>query len=425
MRYIELLLIALVLIAISVPNISKVEFHPDESDWIAMSNLLEAFVKGQFDSQVWNESNWTLTMPTITPYVIGIGRYVGGYHTADLNAVWLYSLDDSTNISRGAIPNDRLLWWSRLPMVILWISSALLLFVMIKDVADRIAGYVFLIMIWMNSYFSLTLSRAMNEAPLLACISVSMLAGKYAVDYWNRAFVASDPSRGMVIRSMIWFVLMGFFAGVAGEAKLNGLSVLATALILCILVSLAQTKTPGRSHVGVLIVTCLLIFLAAAVAFVALNPFLYNDPVGRLGKIIQYRLNLIQAQQTLYPWTRIDSFGIWLAVVPKRVLQTYATMQFAGAWILNLVLCFIGVSYFALEAIAWFHKERNKSGAVVVLAAAASIAIPALFTPLDWDRYYLLPEFFNTLFIATGISFIITKLTKIASRSVSIARSPA
>jgi hypothetical protein len=41
---------------------------------------------------------------------------------------------------------------------------------------------------------------------------------------------------------------------------------------------------------------------------------------------------------------------------------------------------------------------------LAILIGGASGSIPALFTPLDWDRYYLLPVYFSTLVIAVGLA---------------------
>jgi hypothetical protein len=41
----------------------------------------------------------------------------------------------------------------------------------------------------------------------------------------------------------------------------------------------------------------------------------------------------------------------------------------------------------------------------VLLLFVVATATPALLTPLDWDRYYLLPLFFSTALIAAGLTW--------------------
>jgi hypothetical protein len=43
------------------------------------------------------------------------------------------------------------------------------------------------------------------------------------------------------------------------------------------------------------------------------------------------------------------------------------------------------------------------------VATTVGLVAPALMTPLDWDRYYLLPVFYSTIFISIGVAFLIRK----------------
>ena len=99
----EPLLIGCVLFAIFYPRIQNTPFHGDESWWIASSYHLEAFVGGRIDSPVWNESYHNLTQPQLSRYVIGIGRWVGGYGPSDLIRPWNFRLSDEENIARGKL----------------------------------------------------------------------------------------------------------------------------------------------------------------------------------------------------------------------------------------------------------------------------------------------------------------------------------
>ena len=44
---------------------------------------------------------------------------------------------------------------------------------------------------------------------------------------------------------------------------------------------------------------------------------------------------------------------------------------------------------------------------MVVLLVGIITAGPSFLTPLDWERYYLLPIFFSTLFIAVAIAWYV------------------
>src|SRR5262245_46055780 len=87
-QYIELTLVIGILAFVYLPNLNDVEFHPDESQWIGTSDAFESYLRLEFDSPVWAPSYWTLTQPPVARYMIGIGRYVGGYHRPELNHPW-------------------------------------------------------------------------------------------------------------------------------------------------------------------------------------------------------------------------------------------------------------------------------------------------------------------------------------------------
>src|SRR5688572_15506160 len=109
------------------PGLSQNPLEGDESHWIATSAQYEAFVTGDWNSPVWDVQYWTLTQPPVPRYFIGLGRTLGGFGLDTLNVPWDYSLDHDGNAQIGAIPRPALLWWSRVPMLLLaLVSSAVL-----------------------------------------------------------------------------------------------------------------------------------------------------------------------------------------------------------------------------------------------------------------------------------------------------------
>src|SRR5688572_29801773 len=151
----EVLLVVCTLALFYLPGLSSVEFHPDESQWIATSNVFETYLRGDFQSPVWDRSYWTLTQPPVVRYIIGFSRYVGGYHIPDLNKPWDFERGKNFNDRRGAMPSDGLLWWSRLPMAILAIFSLAFVFILLHSSSGRFAAYIWLILVLASPYFLL------------------------------------------------------------------------------------------------------------------------------------------------------------------------------------------------------------------------------------------------------------------------------
>jgi len=408
-KLLELLLIMCLLLIVFCRDIDSVSFHRDESQWIATSNFFEVFARGKFTASMWNENYWTLTQPPVTRYVIGLGRRIGGHRPEDLNLPWDFRLDDTTNIALGAMPSSGLLWWSRLPMAILSAVSGLILFSLVSKSAGRIAGYTLLLLFVGNPYLLTTLRRAMGEAPLLVFVTLAAFASDQALIFWQRVASAPYKSFRPLLHSLIWFIFLGILAGIAGASKLNGIITAAAGLALSILAPLThQGAIPKSARLTFAILIPVILLLATATTFVALNPYLYPDPLGNTAKLFNFRVREMQDQQAANSEAVIHGTRMRIEVVSQRVFQNYATIRFAGAWGINLLLCVVGAYSLTGTAWRWVRGDRDLGTSVVIILVALTTSTPALFTPLDWDRYYLLPIVFSSICIAIGISGSIT-----------------
>lgn len=414
-RRLELVLIGCVLLAIFLPGIQEIEFQPDESYWIATSHYFEAFAKATFTSPIWDKSYATLTTPPVTRYLIGIGRRIGGYRAADLNAPWDFWMDSAANAAHGAMPSPGLLWWSRLPMAVLTAVCGLIAFILVSRSAGRLAGYVMLVLFVANPYLFDTLCRAMNEAPLLASTLLAALAGHRALISWQDVAARTDHAAKTFFLPLIWFGVMGIVSGIAGAAKLNGFSVMLAGLALCVITPLAHKGNVSRPRLlGFFASAGALIILTAGFTFVALNPYLYPDPIRNSMDMVEHRLEYIKLQQAEYPSARLSgSLTGRLPLVGQRVFSQYAALSFPNSWIINIPLCLVGLCYLLYTAWCWLRSGVGSGiSSLVLLLVALTCAGPALLTPLDWDRYYLFPVFFSTIFIAVGVSWVIKSLSR-------------
>ncbi|HKY55157.1 MAG TPA: hypothetical protein VJM08_12660, partial [Anaerolineales bacterium] len=102
-----------ILFLVYLSGLGKVEFHPDESQWIATSDIFEAYVRMEFNSEAWDQYYLILHQPPVACYTIGIGRFIGGYRRPDLNPPWNFERGRQFNERVGAVPSNGLLWWSR------------------------------------------------------------------------------------------------------------------------------------------------------------------------------------------------------------------------------------------------------------------------------------------------------------------------
>ena len=387
------------LAAMYCTGIDLVRFHCDESQWIATSPVFEAFVTADFDSPLWQESYWNRTQPPVPRYAIGVGRTIGGYGAEDVNLPWNWSVDDIANIQLGTMPSRDLLWWSRLPMAILAVFSLFVGFVLTRRLAGMMAAYVWLVLTMMNPYFLLHLRRAMGESSLLAGVMCVVCA------CYLSARISANDNRKCYWTTFLWLGLVGVGIGVAGSAKLNGLTALVAGLLLVGALAIRLRRPTAHKW---LFVGCgvLVIAVSTSCTFVGLNPYLLRDPKKNVGNMFRQRLKEMK-RQTRHPLWHIDSIHKRATIVPQQVFQKCAAMSDKGTLVPNILLTITGMCLVIVRARRWLVNRDPEPGPIVVLLVGIMTVGPCLLTPLDWERYYILPVFFSTLFISVAIAWYV------------------
>ncbi len=418
MRWFEAVLVCIMLLGFYLYQSRIAPFHPDEADWIATSDAFEAFLTGRFKAALWHESYWTLTQPPVSRYWTGLGRHLGGYRLDDLKTLWV-DQEAYGRINRFSTGNitRRMLLWSRLPMAVLSALAVFIIFYLCFKVSGRLAGYL-VVMLFMGSYFfTQLLPRAMGEAPLLAAIMAAWFAGYRAVQSWEQAIWDSTPvQRRGVVRSLIWFGLMGFFCGIAGASKMNGASITLGAGLLAVATPLVRRGHVSRAfRLRFMILSGCLLAITTAIGFIEPNPYLYPDILGRSSRMLNNRITEMENQLLENPGDEISSLTERISAISNCVLRDCNAMRFPGGLVINLAFCLVGAAYFIYEAWKWMSSHQSLSGesgsaSMVTLAIAFTASAPVLFTPINWIRYYMLPTVFAMVFIAVGIAWLIKVL---------------
>jgi hypothetical protein len=395
----ETIAIIALLSFVYLKDINSVEFHIDESHWIGTSYMFEAYFKGEFWSDAWRDAHRTVTNPPVPRYVIGISRFIGGYRTVNLNRPWEYDRGINFNERVGAMPSDNLLWWSRLPMAILAVLSIVIGFFFAKKIQGRIAAYLWIVFAAISPYFLLQTRRAMAESSLLFFTMLGIL-----FCYLGIKKIEHDAGK---IRSKALVYLMGssICIALAGESKMNGLIILAGVIFCTISVIFKYKDSINDKIRRSFFISTLLIFLTGAV-FLALYPYLWPSPIGRTHKMFVDRVTEMQGQTIKHAPDHIDTLPKRLTIIPREIFENYAIIHFNGSLIINIVLFLIGFTVTARKAASWLRQGSDNTASIVLLTTATLASIPAFFTLLNWDRYYLFPVFFSTIFIAIASAWI-------------------
>ena len=397
----ELAVVAMLLAVVYGARIDSVPFHPDESQWIAMSFQFEEFLSCRFASPLWDRAYATILQPPAVCYVIGVGRRMGGYGVADLNKSWQWTQKVETNVRNGAMPSPGLLWWSRLPMSLLAVFAVAIGFVLLRESAGRLAGWIWVVLSAVGPYFLRCFRRAMGEA----CLAAGVMVVAFAC---CRALRANDrDGRDWNVRALLWLTVAGIGAGFAGASKLNGICALAAGLAVAAGMAFRLRRSIGR-RLLFLAVAVVAVALPATITFVGLNPHLWPDPVGRTLSWFGDQVAVMGDQVRAFPGSNLDSAAKRLRGIPQRVFPDAAAVGGKAAVIPNALLFAAGVWWMVN---GWRRRRdgepRAYGLAAIVLVALATVP-PALLTPLDWERYYLFPVVFATFFTAIGAGWWIT-----------------
>jgi len=402
----ELFAITLITGALFVSNLNSVPFHGDESTWIAFSDHYEDYLKGDFSQTSWPMDYWAATMPTMPFYFIGVGRQLGGYGVSDLNSNWNWGESPEVNKAKGQMPSPGLLWWSRLPMAVLGILGTPILFLFTAKLGGRLAGYIVVILHITNSYILTTLSRAMSESSLVFWTLIALVSCAFSVREWQKADRVEPTSAKTHWRALVGLVVVGIAAGLAGESKLNGLTFVAVGVSvvgLIVIVLPNQWKSKSRWVLTSIAVGGLL--LATGLTFLLVDPVFFHSPWRRIPDVFIERVQVFVDAATMDPASVVNGdFGRVL----YRVFGTYAALPLGQFWILSLFLALIGLLYVARQSWRLVQTERRLDTNALLLLAALFVAGPALLTPIDWDRYFILPVIFATIFIGIALGLLIT-----------------
>jgi Dolichyl-phosphate-mannose-protein mannosyltransferase len=397
----------LVATAVFLSSFAQVKFHGDENNWILTSPYGEILFHGDIRNPLWDEGFWTLDAPPLARYIINAGWQVaGGIEELDFDLPWDFNQDMVANIARGSMPGPEILWWSRLPMALLGALSAVLVFLLTVQAAGWWAGWLALGLFLVNPFIRTSLSRAMSESPLLAFTMLMAGAGFLALRTWRKN-APDAQAMSALNKPFAWFILAGALAGLAGASKLNGLALAASGAALVGLAAFVDKGSlPRNLRFSFAIRTVVLLVLACLLFFVLLNPFLYTDPLGRMVQMYKYRVYEMGIQIEQFPQHLMPQGLARPALLGQRTFGTYFALP-EVLWPLVMLLSLWGIWRLGTAAWNWLRgkAEAGEGGAaaLALLVTPVPLIAVSLTTPLDWDRYYLLPVVFAQVYFAAGV----------------------
>ncbi len=448
---------------------TRVGYNTDEGQAIWPAQYFEfLFLQGKTGSPEWDASYWTLTQVPVYRYVIGAAVWLSGqpFMPLDLDhrrdevsgpdrAKYLDAAiyRDERKLAEGRRvprPTADVLWAARVPMVLLGAGTALLLYMVAAEVVrplasplgGPLAGLVAAVGFVAAPFVQTLLPRAHTEAPflffLVLALWLSMRAARASVD---PAGIARRWDR----RSLVLGALAGLAVGLSAGSKLTGVLALAalasfaggTMLLAWVGRQRAVTQRDASALLGPVLAlerSWRWSGLAAVVGlavFLAVNPFLWPNPIDRTRAMLQFRQQEMFGQRTLN-----QELAVPEGIATRLGFLLYRS-GFDEPWAARRlgipvegVLMAVGVAVAATRVV----RARNRGGLlgpeatvgwwfIVMIAGAA----PNL--GIDWDRYYLPIVALGLVFAGVGTVALVegarTLLTRRRTPTASATTPPA
>jgi hypothetical protein len=380
-------------------NLSSVEFQPDETYWIVSSTRFDDIISMKLTEKIWDEDFDTYEVRPIPGYIVAISQRIAGIEPDMLpQDYWDWSDTWENNIFNGAMPNSKIIFFSRLPMAILAAGSMLLITMFLSFYFSRISGYFFYIL-FINNYFLIHLRRAMTESILLFLSILVMISTLKIID------VIKDKN---LKKTILWAIFSGILCGFASQSKLNGLGLALVVIIVSHITILKHRLFRDNLGKKLFISTTFLIPIFTVLIFILSYPFFYKNTIYRIIQSFIFRIRVTNNQLLDYPSDRIlpdQRINILYNRIFVDIFQP--SIKYIG-FVIPMVILILTI-YGIYQSIKIILLNKNDADTyVVILVAFMFLGMPMLFTPLDWDRYYLFPVLFSITFASIGFNHLVS-----------------
>lgn len=382
-------------------GISRVPFHPDESTYLFMSADFDQFTSNPA-SMAWEAGKgmderlrYRLIDAPITRYLLGSGRSVAGLPALPVDWSWPASWEENRNA--GAMPEEKLLWAGRLAITLLLPFSLFFIYLIGRRMGGEASGLLAVFLLGSNALILLHNRRAMTEG-----------AFTFGVIFALWSFLEG--------RRRPW--LAGLGMALAFNAKHSGLALLPAGLLAVAWELFRPEFGPATSRIKKGLTNILIFGAVFGAATLALNPFLWRDPLGAAQATLKERNALLERQLAdtlrlapekamITPGQRGMSLMANLFILPPafaEVNQYHAYTKEAeisylatpghnllrgmGGAAVTLGLFLLGVGL-ALVDFRYKNAEKRRVLVLVGLATISQVVMLMWAVPLTWQRYVI------------------------------------
>lgn len=406
------------LILYALAGVVAVPFHGDESTIIATSRDWHVLVVARDpaalffrdpppDADAAADQELRLLNGVIARYAIGLSWTLAGIPVERLNRQWLWGADLDFNRATGHVPDEQLLFVSRLASTLLLALSIAVVYAigrrLIGEGGAWLAALVYATLpaVLMNG------RRATFEGAMLLTTALVLLAG---LTLLSRMRARPD---GSVRRWRAGWAWLGAAAGLAVAAKHTGLMVAAPVglALIGIGVSLRQLRQTVIGAAGAALV--------AGAVFLALNPAWWNVPLAVPGEVLRLRSDLLAGQVEYYGGfaDAVERIGA-LIRTPAGPAQYFEDSAGWPEWIGDQIRAYeagglSGIPWGEAGLLTWplailgagsmlWRRQRRTSGVMFLAVTAVLAALLLILNPIPWQRYYLPLTIPYAILLGTG-----------------------
>lgn len=396
-----------------------VPFHGDESEWISAGRYFRfVFLDHDVTSQVWRPSWLNRDQPPLGRYVIGGIVWASGTDPDKVNRTYAWERDYETNLREGRVPDPSILVPVRRTMAVVGAVSIVLLFVAGRllggTVVGAVAGLAATSSPLLQSYFV----QARTEALLalfstLALVALLAFARRYQQD-------GRLPPVGWTVGPVL---------GLALATKLTAALPIVGACAYGGVAALARVRKAPRESMR-LVGWCAATGLLATLVWVAVNPFLWPDPVGRTWSMLAQQQSIMVEQgarfgnpvETALPGrllltiqrsfvetsTPAFDYGAPRGSEPL-IRRTFSELPTVFGISVELALAAVGLAVLLRRvATVWWSGQRHGPETALLWWLDVYLIGIAANLSLDWPRYYVPTAFYGALLIGLGTQAIVT-----------------
>jgi hypothetical protein len=340
---------------------SKVKIDSDEAEWIGTTRYFQLyFVEHDVSAQSWPDDYWTRTQPMVVRYVLGGWLWLQGYDLKSLDPTYDYTRNAAENRKAGLAPSDQLLADARVPMRALAALSVLMLYLVVRVLAGPIGGLVAAGLAMGSPYLQEHLVRAKAESTLMFLLLATLLVAVVGI---RRGGGKRWPSLG-------WGIATGVLLGLAFGAKLTTILAIVAIGVWGAWACLSAWRWTDRGGGGRPWVWPLAVLVTTGLVFLASNPFLWPDPIGRTWLLFDNRREEMARQQVNLPSRAVYGLDRRAELVWDRSVSNDAWGPSRLNQPVEAVLTVIGAGWLAFRA-----ASRRPTALTLVFLWSASIWI--------------------------------------------------